>query len=72
MNHLRAEFRRDDLETAFWPPTCGRVVLACRSEVFGLRRPMHDRMLVLNIGIFNVENGWSRIFNPVKAHENGI
>jgi hypothetical protein len=42
------------------------------SEVFGLRRPMHDRMLVLNIGIFNVENGWSRIFNPVKAHENGI
>jgi hypothetical protein len=29
-------------------------------------------MLVLNIGIFNVEDGWSRIFNPLKAHEHGI
>jgi hypothetical protein len=28
-------------------------------------------MLVLNMTIFNVEDGWNRIFNPVKAHENG-
>jgi hypothetical protein len=28
-------------------------------------------MLVLNMSIFNVDNGWDRIFNPLKAHENG-
>ena len=32
---------------------------------------MHDPMLVFNMSIFNVENGWDRIFNPLKAHENG-
>jgi hypothetical protein len=27
-------------------------------------------MLVLNMSIFNSENGWSRVLNPVKIHEN--
>jgi len=31
----------------------------------------HDPMLVLNMSIFNVGNGWDRVFNPMKAHENG-
>jgi hypothetical protein len=35
------------------------------------RRRMHDPMLVLNMSIFNVGNGWDRTFNPLKAHENG-
>jgi hypothetical protein len=32
---------------------------------------MHDPMLVLNMSVFNFTNGWSRTFNPLKAHENG-
>jgi len=28
-------------------------------------------MLVLNMSIFNVNNGWDRVFNPLKTHENG-
>jgi len=35
------------------------------------RRRVHDPMLVLNMSIFNFDNGWDRIFNPLKAHENG-
>jgi hypothetical protein len=35
------------------------------------RRRMHDPMLVLNMSIFTVGNGWDRTFNPLKAHENG-
>jgi hypothetical protein len=35
------------------------------------RRRRHDPMLVLNMSIFNFADGWSRTFNPVKAHENG-
>jgi hypothetical protein len=39
----------------------------------GLLRPRrtHDPMLVLNMSIFNSTDGWDRIFNPFKAHENG-
>ena len=32
---------------------------------------MHDRMLVLNMSIFNFADGWNRTFNPLKTHENG-
>jgi hypothetical protein len=28
-------------------------------------------MLVFNMSIFNFGGGWERIFNPLKAHENG-
>jgi hypothetical protein len=36
------------------------------------RRKRHDPMLVLNMSIFNTDGGgWQRIFNPLKAHENG-
>ena len=28
-------------------------------------------MLVLNMSAFNFVDGWSRTFNPFKAHENG-
>jgi len=35
------------------------------------RSRMHDPLLVLNMSIFNVSNGWDRTFNPLKAHENG-
>ena len=35
------------------------------------RRQKHDPMLVLNMTTFNFAGGWSRIFNPLKAHENG-
>ena len=31
----------------------------------------HDPMLVLNMSIFNFADGWNRVFNPIKAHENG-
>ena len=40
-------------------------------EAFRRHRQMHDPMLVFNMSIFNVANGWNRIFNPLKAHENG-
>jgi len=39
-------------------------------EIFR-RRQVHDPMLVFNMSIFNVDNGWDRTFNPLKAHENG-
>ncbi len=42
-----------------------------RRGIFRRRRRMHDPMLVLNMSIFNFDNGWDRIFNPLKAHENG-
>jgi len=32
---------------------------------------MNDPLLVFNMAIFNVDDGWSRIFNPLKIHENG-
>ena len=37
-----------------------------------LRRPRrsHDPMLVLNMTIFNSENGWNRILNRLPSHEN--
>jgi hypothetical protein len=35
------------------------------------RRRMNDPLLVFNMAIFNVDDGWSRIFNPLKIHENG-
>jgi hypothetical protein len=38
-------------------------------EIFRRRR-MHDPMLVLNMSIFNIGNGWDRTFNPLKIHEN--
>ena len=36
---------------------------------FHNRRSQHDPLLVLNMSIFNLEAGWSRIFNPIKARE---
>ena len=38
---------------------------------FRRHRRQHDPMLVLNMSIFNFEGGWSRIFSPIKARENG-
>jgi hypothetical protein len=35
------------------------------------RRRMNDPLLVSNMSIFNVDDGWSRIFNSPKIHENG-
>ncbi len=32
---------------------------------------MHDPMLVLNMSIFNLADGWNRTFNQLKIHENG-
>ena len=40
-------------------------------KLFQRNRRRHDSMLVLNMSIFNLSNGWDRIFNPLKAHENG-
>jgi hypothetical protein len=40
-------------------------------RTFQRRRSGHDPMLVFNMSIFNLNDGWSRIFNPFKAHENG-
>ena len=40
-----------------------------RPDIFRLRRPKHDPMLVLNMSFFNFADGWNRTFNPVKAHE---
>jgi len=41
-----------------------------RSKIFRRRR-MNDPLLVFNMAIFNVDDGWTRIFNPLKIHENG-
>ena len=48
-----------------------RSLTASWRETFRHRRRVHDPMLVLNMSIFNFDNGWDRIFNPLKAHENG-
>ena len=40
-------------------------------KLFQRNRRRHDPMLVLNMSIFNLSNGWDRVFNPLKAHENG-
>ena len=37
---------------------------------FRARRRSHDRMLVLNMSIFNSGTSWNAIFNPVTAREN--
>lgn len=37
---------------------------------FQRRRRWHDSMLVLNMSIFNSENGWNRILNRLPSHEN--
>ena len=41
------------------------------SKIFRRRR-MNDPLLVFNMAIFNVDDGWSRIFSPLKIHENGL
>jgi hypothetical protein len=40
------------------------------SKIFRRRR-MSDPLLVFNMAIFNVDDGWSRVFNPLRIHENG-
>jgi hypothetical protein len=40
------------------------------SKIFRRRR-MNDPLLVFNMAIFNVNDGWSRIFNQLKIHEKG-
>jgi len=40
-------------------------------EMFRRDRHRHDPLLVFNMSIFNLANGWDRAFNPLKAHENG-
>jgi hypothetical protein len=39
-------------------------------RTFRRRRRLHDPMLVLNMSIFNFDDGWNRTFNPRKVHEN--
>jgi hypothetical protein len=34
------------------------------------RRRRHDRMLVLNMSLFNFEPGWNRIFKALPEREN--
>jgi hypothetical protein len=34
------------------------------------RRRWHDPILVLNMSIFNSENGWNRILHRLPSHEN--
>jgi len=41
-----------------------------RSKIFRRRR-INNPLLVFNMAILNVDDGWSRIFNPLKIHENG-
>jgi hypothetical protein len=41
-----------------------------RRKIFRRRR-MNDPLLVFNMAIFNVDGGWSRIFNPLRIRENG-
>jgi hypothetical protein len=41
-----------------------------RRGLFRPRRRMHDPLLVLNMSIFNFDDGWNRTFNPLKIHEN--
>jgi hypothetical protein len=40
------------------------------SKIFHRRR-MNDPLLVFNMAIFNVDDGWSRIFSPLKIHKHG-
>jgi len=35
-------------------------------KMFQRRPPSHDPMLVFNMSIFNLNNGWNRIFNPLE------
>ena len=44
---------------------------AKRPNYFQKRPRRHDPWLALNMSIFNFEGGWSRVFNPIKARENG-
>jgi hypothetical protein len=38
----------------------------------GFSGPMNARsLLVFNMAIFNFDDGWNRIFNQFKIHENG-
>ena len=37
---------------------------------FRARRHRHDRMLVLNMSIFNSGSRWNRIFTPISQREN--
>ena len=36
------------------------------------RGRMRDQLLVFNMSIFNFDDGWNRLFSPLKTHENGI
>jgi hypothetical protein len=40
-------------------------------QIFRRRRANHDPLLVLNMTLFNLEDGWSRTFSPLKTHETG-
>jgi hypothetical protein len=40
-------------------------------DVFRRRPRRHDPLLVLSMSIFNFEDGWSRILNPIRLRENG-
>lgn len=44
--------------------------VARRRKFFQRRRRWHDPMLVLNMSIFNSDNGWNRILNRLPSHEN--
>jgi hypothetical protein len=55
----------DELVRQIAPPSWRR-----RRGIFHRRR-MNDPLLVFNMSIFNTEDGWSRMFNPMKIHENG-
>ncbi len=45
--------------------------LAARWRETFRRRRMHDPMLVLNMSIFNFDDGWNRILSRHKVHTIG-
>jgi len=46
-----------------WPAEAGH---RWRGILQRRQRRSHDAMLVLNMSIFNFDDGWNRIFNPRK------
>jgi hypothetical protein len=50
--------------------TSQRTVAGEWRRTFARRRRFHDPLLVLNMSVFNFDDGWNRIFNKPKVHEN--
>jgi len=46
-----------------------RNLVAKWRQTFRRRQAAHDPMLVFNMSIFNLNNGWNRIFNPLELRK---